>query len=209
MLIHEFWTWLGATTGGSPLANLLQILCTTALAIGGTYGWFRRRLRHSGAVIARLQNDLARRTEQLDTALTKNKELEESCTELTEHLAGTTVANLNREIEDGNNNKAHDLVQEWLEREGEAISILLRFKAGWATEHASGEAHLAGLVVAEAFAHAAHTISPQDQEAAELAKELEKCCDAARLEEALSFREALATLANVDPASALTETDES
>jgi hypothetical protein len=58
--------------------------------------------------------------------LKKNKELEQSYTELTDHLAETTVANLNREIEGGNNNKAHNIVHDRLEREGEAISILLR-----------------------------------------------------------------------------------
>jgi hypothetical protein len=183
----------------SPLANLLQILCAIALAGGAAYGWFRRRLRHSGALIARLQDDLARRTQQLDTSLKKNKELEENCIELMEHLPETTVANLNREIEDGNNNKAHDVVHNWLEREGEAISILLRFEVGWATEHATGDAHLAGLIVAEAFARAAHTIWPRDKDAAELSEELEKFCTATRLEDTPSFHEALATLANIDP----------
>jgi hypothetical protein len=196
-LFQTFLTWLQGP--GSSVANLLQILSTAVFAASLTFGLFRRRLRHSGAVISRLQDDLARRTEQLDRSLKKEKQLEDNFSDLTERLAQTAVANLNQEIADGNNSKAHDVVRDWLECEGEAISILFRFEAGWATEHATGEAHLAGLVVAEAFARAAHTIWPRDQDAAELAEELEKFCAATRLEDTPSFREALTTLVDVDP----------
>ena len=198
-MLQQFWTWLGASTGGSPLANLLQILFTASLAISAAYAWFRRRLRHSGAVIARLQDDLAHRTQQLDRSLQREKQLEARCAEVTADLTETALAKLNRELHDGNSSAAHRIVRDWLEREGASISALLRSEAEWATVHAAGDAHMAGLVVAQAYASAAHAIWPEDTDAVELAHELEKCCNNARLEGVPSFREAAATLADVNP----------
>jgi hypothetical protein len=137
-LFQEFWTWLGASTGGGPLANLFQILVTASLVAGAAYGWFRRRLRHSGAVIARLQDDLAHRTQQLDRSLQREKQLAGSYAEVTERLTETALAKINRELRDGNTTVAHGIVQEWLEREGASISSLLRSEAEWATVHAVG-----------------------------------------------------------------------
>src|SRR5262249_35848724 len=141
-MLQVFWEWLGGP--GAPLANLLQILGAVIFAVGVTYGLFRRRLRHSGAVISRLEDDLARRTQQLDRARHREKQLEADCSEITERLMETTVAKLDREVRDGNSIAAHHIVLDWLAREGEPISTLLRFEAGWATEHAVGDAHLAG-----------------------------------------------------------------
>jgi hypothetical protein len=59
--------------------------------------------------------------------------------------------------------------------------------------------HLAGLVVAEAFARAAHTVWPQDNEALNLSEELKRCCNDARLKRIPPFREAFDTLADADP----------
>ena len=126
-MLQDFWEWLKGP--GSPLANLLEILGAVIFAVGVAYGLFRRRLRHSGAVIARLQDDLARRTEQLDRARQREKQLEADCSDLTERMIGTTATKLQREIHDGNSIAAHHLVQDWLEREGEEISTLLRFEA--------------------------------------------------------------------------------
>ena len=171
-MLQELWEWLKGP--GSPLANLLQILGAVIFAAGAAYGLFRRRLRHSGAVIARLQEDLAHRTQQLDRARQQKKQLEADCSDLTERLIDTTVYKLQREIREGNSVAAHHIVQDWLEREGEAISTLLRLEAQWATEHATGDAHLAGLIVAAGFARAAHAIWPEDKDTAELAEELKR-----------------------------------
>jgi hypothetical protein len=177
-LLQQFWEWFWEWLKGrgSPLANLFEIVGAVIFAVGGAYGIFRRRLRHNGAVIGRLQDDLARRTQQLDRAQQREKQLEVDRSDLTERLIETTVTKLQREIHDGNNIAAHHIVQDWLEREGEgeAICTLLRFKAQWATEHATGDAHLAGLIVAEAFALAAHAIWPEDKDTAELAEELKR-----------------------------------
>jgi hypothetical protein len=196
-LLQEFWEWLKGP--GSPLANLLQIVGAVIFAGGVAYGLFRRRLRHSGAVIARLQDDLAHRTQQLDRARQREKQLEADCSDLTERLIETTVTKLQREIRDGNSIAAHHIVQDWLEREGEAISTLLRFEAQWATEHATGDAHSAGLIVAEAFARAAHAKWPEDEDAAELAEELKRFYNNAHLGTAPSFRMALTMLASAQP----------
>jgi hypothetical protein len=203
-LFSELSAWVQATRTwlegpGAPLANLLQISSTAVLAGGATYGWLRRRLRHSGAVITRLQDDLARRTAQLDRSLQQQKKLEVSCAELTDRLNETALAKLNREMRDGNTSAAHRIVRDWLEREGASISALLRFEAEWATIHAAGDAHLAGLVVAEAFASAAHTTWPEEMDTAELAHELRRFSNPSSRQELPSFREAEATLANIDP----------
>jgi hypothetical protein len=184
-LFYEFWTWLGGPA--APLANLLQILGTASVVAGAAYGWFRHRLQHRGTVIARLQSDLDQRTRQLDQCLQNEKHLEASCAEIIERLAETVLARLDHELESGNYNAAHHVVCDWLEREGQPISALLRFEAAWATVHAAGDEHLAGLVVAEAFASAAHSICPQNTDADELAMELGKCCNNARLEGMPSF----------------------
>jgi hypothetical protein len=203
-LFTEFLVWVQATRTwlegpGAPLANFFQIASTAILVGGAVYGLFRRRLRHSGAVISRLQEDLARRTEQLDRSLQQEKQLEASCTEVTERLNEIALAKLNREIRDGNASAAHRIVRDWLEREGASISALLRSEAEWATIHAVGDAHLAGLVVAEAFASAAHTTWPEAMDTAELAAELRKVSNSSRIERLPSFRKAEATLADIAP----------
>ena len=110
MLLEEFWEWLKGP--GSPLANLLQILSAVIFTASAAYGLFRRRLRDRAAVIARLQDDLARRTQQLDRARQRENELEADCSDLTERLIETTVIKLHREISDGNSVASHYIVQD-------------------------------------------------------------------------------------------------
>jgi hypothetical protein len=145
-MLQEFWAWL-TSSAGEGVGVLLHI-CGTALAVGGaTYGWFRRRLRHSGAVIARLQEDLARRTEQLDRSSQKEKQLEASCAEATGRLAETALAGAQKWWRDDNYNRGNRVLAEWLEREGEPISKLLVRRAEWAGAHAAGDLGVTGRFV--------------------------------------------------------------
>jgi hypothetical protein len=137
-----------------------------------TYGFFRRRLRHSGAVIARLQDDLERRTQQLDRSLQKEKQLEASCSEATGRLAETALADAQKWWRDDNYNRGNRALAEWLEREGEAISKVLVLRAEWATAHAAGDLRAIGLAVAQAYTTAAISLWPQNRDAIELLGDL-------------------------------------
>ena len=119
-MLQEIWAWLTSSAGGG-VGVLLQILVTASTVGAGMYAWFRHRLKHSGAIIARLQDDLTRRTEQLDRALQKEKQLEAKCAEATGRLAETAAVKLAQEVRDGNNRVAHSIARDWLEHEGEEI----------------------------------------------------------------------------------------
>src|SRR4051812_43412480 len=128
-LLQEFWDWLGST--GGAVANLLQIL-GAAIAVGGaTYGLLRRRLRHSGAIIARLREDLEKRTQQLDQSLQKERKLESDYIEVTRQLAETALTDAKKHWRDDNYNLGHRILIEWIEAEGENISKLLLYRAEW------------------------------------------------------------------------------
>ena len=199
-LFQDAWVWFQGPAG--PIANLLQIsgaIISVAIFMwGAAYSWFRHRLRHSGALIARLQEDLSYRTEQLDRSKAREKQLETACTEVTRRLAETAGAEIAREVGQRNYKKAHDMAREWLALEGEPITTILRFEAEWAILHATGNAHVAGFVVAEAFASAARTIWPHDTNAAKVADELKRFCDAERIGASPAFRDALEVLEDVD-----------
>jgi hypothetical protein len=96
-MLQEIWDWLTSSAGGG-VGVLLHILGTASVVGGAAYGWFRHSLRHSGAVIARLREDLERRTEQLDRSLQKERQLEISCAEATGRLIETAAVKVAREI---------------------------------------------------------------------------------------------------------------
>ena len=195
-MLGQVWAWLQGP--GAPVANLLQITVAVIAAWSAAYSWFRRRRRSDRARIARLEEDLSRRTEQLERSKTKEEQLEATCAEITDRLPETIVAKSQRELRDGNHGKAHDIVRDWLHLEGEDVARLLRAEVEWMVTHAVGEHHLAGMVVACAYAAAAAAIWPGDAEAAELEAELRKFCVSDSTGALPSFVTALAVMDNVD-----------
>lgn len=170
VLLQGFWAWVGST--GGAVANLLQILGTAAAAGIAAYGLLRRRLRHSGAIIARLRDDLEKRTEQLDRSLQNEKQLEANYVEVTSRLAETALADVRNYWRDDNYNHGHRTLIEWVDREGENISKLLLYRVEWTTAHAAGDVRPWGLVAAESYATAAISLWPGNHDAERLLSEI-------------------------------------
>jgi septal ring factor EnvC (AmiA/AmiB activator) len=136
-----------------------------------------KKIKSQQGQIIDLQDDLADRKKKLDDVRFTLQETEKRLDIISGRLAETALETYEKEVQDHNEAPANQALLRWLEDEGHTAAKILFHRAEWAAAHAVKDLRPQGLVAAEAYALAATTLGPANDQAMRLLREVQAMRD--------------------------------
>jgi hypothetical protein len=181
-----------------PLANFVTVAVPLSGLIAAVFFFLLRRAQHKDVVIKHLNNELARRDRALQKEIDIRAGLEEKLDKIRSRLPEIVLAQVDRELIDGNDRLAYQAAESWFEENGQPIAQLLAHQAHWAAARAVGEARSAGLHAAESFVQAAATVWIYDENYRRHLAQFHQLRHIEQIEQPSSLKSSLEILQNDD-----------
>ena len=171
-MLTEFvnWIWDFFANAGA-VANAFEIVGTIVATLSAAWLYMRRAREGDQAVIADLEGALERRKQTISTLTPALDSARETIADLETRLASTALQRAIEERAQGNDDRANNVLRDWVTREGASVAELLMHQARWAVAHSTIQP-VNAFIVAEGYAIAATALQPQIRGTLEMVDEI-------------------------------------